>query len=146
MPKTIDRSVLQNLQLQSEQTLSFVRSHVLGIDYGEKFSGLAWLKEGVIFPIKVVPTQELAFNILKISAEKSIEHLVFGLPISGDNSENHICAKIRKFSDQFKSNFIVDFVNERASTQNVLTNNTGRKDDLAAAQILEFWGQQKTKK
>ncbi|PID70708.1 hypothetical protein CSB37_01330 [bacterium DOLZORAL124_38_8] len=113
---------------------------LLGIDYGEKYCGLAWSPDGVVvFPLRVVPRAETATEIERILNEKQIQTLVFGLPLGSKNEENHICAQVRAFADLFKqSGRTIHFQNEQFSSQAVM-GTANRIDHWAAAKILEYW-------
>jgi len=145
MPKKIDPNILANLSLETERRPDQSKiSNVLGVDYGEKFSGLAWVQEGVVFPLVVVPTLELLGEIKQTVAKKSIQQIVLGLPIGGQGEENHVCEQIRAFGTSLTGQGLsVEYINERFSTQNTISSDDERRDDLAAAQILEFWLAQK---
>jgi RNase H-fold protein (predicted Holliday junction resolvase) len=115
----------------------------LSVDYGTKFSGLAWSPDGTIsFPLSVVQSHDLVGQVQQLIRTKKITHLVIGLPVSGDGSENEVCAVIRKFAQGFVSIVpSVELINERSSSQ--LAALPGKKldrhDDLAALKILEFY-------
>ena len=141
-----DPKILQNLKVQTEENPRIFLEHdVLAVDYGEKFCGLAWTQEGVVFPVGVFSNGEIISAVVKKSAEKSIKNILLGLPISNDGSENHVCAQIRELGVVLeKKGFFIEYVNERFSSQNTISpNKDDRIDDLAAAQILEFWLRQK---
>lgn len=144
MKKSLQNQLL-NLEVQNTFSQEKKKSPAIGIDYGEKFSGISWTPDGiVVLPLEICPTETLKKRIKNISQEKNIKTLVFGLPVSSDGSENHICKAIRTFGTPFEAqNFKVFYVNERYSSQNSLSPENDRVDDLAAAQILEFWIAQK---
>lgn len=140
----IDPKILQNLELQSQEKRedSVKKPSLLGIDYGEKLSGIAISPDGICaFPLKIVKTETLASSMLTLLEEKKIKKIIFGLPLSSDNYENKVCLAIRKFAKKFeKESYEVIFQNERFSSQNTFSRKKGERiDDLAAAKILEFY-------
>lgn len=141
------RNSLENLKLSQANeilfsTLSSESTPILAVDYGEKYSGLAISHEGICaLPISTIPTEDLHEYLRLLLKEKKIKQLIFGLPISGDGQEKGLCEVIRKFAKGFETLTEVHFINERGSTQNTISPkyDLQRKDDLAAAQILEFF-------
>lgn len=144
MKKTNLKAFLANAAAKADRgssTQDPEKFPVLAIDYGEKFCGLAWSLDGsVALPIEVVSTTEAKATIVQICGEKKIKTLIFGLPISGDGSENHICAQIRSFAYGVSYLGSIEFINERGSSQGMqLSKKSERIDDLAAVNILEYW-------
>lgn len=147
---------LLDLQLQKEhqaQKSSFFP--ILAVDYGEKYSGLSISGDGVLaLPLEVVATEKLDVRIQEIIRANDILFLVFGLPFSSDNSENHVCDQIRTFAKKLEKTQMqhpclkhipeIFFVNERHSSRVITSKKTsGRIDDLAAVNILEYFWQSK---
>ena len=139
------KAFLKNLETTKAFDTSVKLSHetktsILAIDYGESKSGLAWSPDGVCaIPLEVVLTKDLLKKIQDLITQKNIKRLLFGLPISGDGQEQGLCLEIRTFAKNFAS-LKTHFINERSSSQAVLLpKNLSRIDDLAAAQILEYF-------
>ena len=110
------------------------------IDYGEKYCGLAYSPNGVnVFPVKIVSPEVLETALQTLIEEKNIEGFVLGLPLSTDGTENRLCAQVKQLARRLKRQFDlpIEFVDERFSSKSVT--GTGRIDDLAAAQILEYY-------
>jgi len=142
MKKKIDKQILKNLELENQfHSVDNKKNQiVLSLDYGEKFCGLAWSPDGfMIFPIGVISTENIIGEMQTIIKNRKVSHLILGLPISSDGGENEICQKIRQLGDKFKSLLPVEFVNERFSSQSVISSENDRIDDLAAAKILQFY-------
>ncbi len=138
--KKIDPKILQNLEQENQAVKQHVSQVVLALDYGEKFCGLAWTPDGImVFPLGVFATEQITGEMQKIIQNKKVEKLILGLPISSDGGENEVCKKIRSFSKKFEGLLPFEFINERFSSQKVITSDKERIDDLAAAQILEFY-------
>jgi len=132
---------LQDLEVQNDGKRE---SHgnfqnTLGVDFGEKFCGLAFSPDGIcVLPLAVIPTKDLENKIRQIVTEKHIRKIIFGLPFLPDGKENRICPIIRKFAGKFESLATIGFVNERFSSKTVYGKGEERIDDLAAIRILEF--------
>jgi len=139
--KKINSQFLKNLELQNElQPQIVIQENILALDYGQKFCGLAFLENGVVLPLGVVPRDEILAVIQREITIRNIKKIIIGLPISDNGSENEICAEIRKFSENLETLVPFEFINERFSSQNtVFSEKNERIDDLAAAQILEFY-------
>jgi RNase H-fold protein (predicted Holliday junction resolvase) len=149
MKKTL-KKILQNLETETQHERTASGSEkiapILAVDYGEKFTGIAWSPDGIVsLALDVFLTRNIIQTIGKFIVEKNIKQVVIGLPLSDSGEENENCKTIRSLEKQIKTP--VTFVNERASTQMThgysRRKDTPRKDDLAAAQILEFWLQQR---
>jgi putative transcription antitermination factor YqgF len=154
---------LLDLQVQQEEDEiqpSFF-TPVLAIDFGEKFSGLALSRDGLLaLPLEVTQTKDLLQIIPEVLCREKILYLIFGLPLSSDNSENHVCQKVRKFAKKLEKSLHIlhnlekipqipqiFFINERHSSQVIVsTKNKERVDDLAAVKILEYFWQSKKHK
>lgn len=146
MNKKVSREQLLNLAVQQERTSKVApikAASVLALDYGEKFCGLAIAPDGVtVLPAAVVQTEKIDSALQSLLTDYQVKTLVIGLPLSSDGTENHICQQIRAFSADIASrhkNLDIELVNERFSSQAVLSPNKDRIDDLAAMQILEFY-------
>lgn len=147
--KKIDPKALQDLELrqkhasQAEQT-----GPLLGIDVGAKHCGLAWSPDGaVVLSLGVVDRGDLIKKMDVVVKEKSIEQLIFGLPIDGKGEENQLCLEIRKLGRRWESHLDVHYVNERYSSKTVLgVTGKERRDDLSAMQIVEYFMQRTSSK
>ncbi len=146
--KKIDPRTLKNLELQNENSAKVGKSGpVLALDYGSKFCGLAFSPDGVCtLAGDVFPATDIVSEIQKMVDEKGIKKIVVGLPISGDGTENKMCAEIRSFVDTLHCNVStpIEFINERFSSQDVIISRkekdkNDRVDDLAAMRILQFY-------
>ncbi|MDH3324531.1 MAG: RuvX/YqgF family protein [Candidatus Peregrinibacteria bacterium] len=138
--KKIDPKALKNLEVENTAVRKHLGEKVLALDYGEKFCGLAWSPDGVVvLPVGVFSLNEILGEIIKVLNEKQIDLVIVGLPVSSDGSENEVCGMIRKFVEKLEPVAKVELVNERFSSQRVLSSDKDRIDDLAAARILEYY-------
>jgi len=113
---------------------------LLGIDYGEKFTGLAFSPDSIIaLPVKVIATENILQEVKDIVEQKNCSKIIMGLPISSDGSENHICEQIRSTANLLERFAPIEFINERYSSQDAGGPKNKRMDDVAAAKILEYY-------
>ena len=139
--KKVNHQWLKDLEAQNDDQRNpgSALCNVLGVDFGEKFCGLAFSPDGIcIVPLEVVPTADIETAIRQVVRKKNIQTVIFGLPYLPDGKENRICPVIRKFSEKIKPLATVEFVNERFSSKTVHGKGAERIDDLAAIRILEF--------
>jgi putative Holliday junction resolvase len=106
----------------------------LAIDYGRKRIGIATVFFSSIINNKgwkkVVP------QIEKIIEQKSIDTLVFGLPLNVDGTESIMSAEVREFARRF--NIKKEFIDERYTSLEALElHNKEFIDDISAKIILE---------
>ena len=92
--------------------------NVLGVDYGRKNIGLAWLQEDldVVLPYGVVHSLE---DLVKLIKTEKIDKVVFGLPLTLEEmEENPNTRRIRKFANEVKdkTKVKIDFADERLTT------------------------------
>ncbi len=146
MVKKLSKREQLNLEIQNQERMSVSQTHILSVDYGTKFTGLAFSPDGmVILPLQVVRTSELDTVLSHVVPAREIQHLLFGLPLSVSGKENTLCLKIRKIAESYAQKYGVEghFVNEQYSSKAFENNTETRIDDLAAAKILEFYLSQK---
>lgn len=98
--------------------------NILGIDYGKKNIGLAWLQTGldIILPFGLVQEktrQNQIEKLTKIIKEENIDKVIFGLPLTlEDMSENENTKRIKSFAEDLykKTNVKFEFADERLTT------------------------------
>lgn len=120
--------------------------NILGVDYGKKRIGLAWLQIGldIILPYGLVQekTRELQLSKLaKIIKEENIDKIVFGFPLTlEDMTENQNTDRIKKFAKDLhlltKKEF--EFVDERLTTAEArMMDGDASLDEKSAMLILK---------
>ena len=58
------------------------KATLLGVDLGERKTGLAWVgRGGIIEPLDVIPTAELERHLRRHIAELEVDKLIYGLPL-----------------------------------------------------------------
>ena len=119
--------------------------NIIGIDYGERFIGLAIKKKSLNtpYPLKILDSKEvdILVEIKKVLNDNEIEEIVIGYPIGLNNHET----RMTKVVDEFISNDLskicelpVITIDERM-TSKLIDDNTERADDLAAVEILNSY-------
>ena len=112
--------------------------NILGVDYGSKRIGLAWMQSGldVVLPFGLVESIEQLIKLVK--AEK-IDKVIFGLPFGlEDMGENENTKRIRKFAVEVKkeTGAEVDFADERLTTCEAENMGGGVSLDEKAAMLI----------
>lgn len=120
----------------------------LGIDYGEKFIGLALAdtESNVSMPLEIIRNHtesESIDKLIKLISEYKIDKVIVGKPHWHDDSQIKV---IEKFVDKFmaKIEVDIDFVDESLTTKMVdnlpgVQPNNSRVDDLSAMIILQAY-------
>ena len=119
-------------------------NNLLGIDFGERFIGLAIKKHDVSIPYahKIIDTKftNLLNELTNIAKEESITKIIIGYPKGLMNKETRMSKLVNNFIDnELKNNFDIPVVkvDERLTSKIINNNSDKRDDDLSAVQILE---------
>tara|TARA_B100000475_G_C14787446_1_gene226133 strand:- start:57 stop:434 length:378 start_codon:yes stop_codon:yes gene_type:complete len=119
--------------------------NIIGIDYGERFIGLAIKKKllNTPYPLKILDSKEvdILVEIEKVLHDNEIEEIVIGYPIGLNNHETRMTKVVDKFISNDLSKICelpVVTVDERM-TSKLINHNTERTDDLAAVEILNSY-------
>ncbi|MEI0518599.1 Holliday junction resolvase RuvX [Brachyspira murdochii] len=125
---------------------------VLGVDFGRKKTGTAFMDMNIKIPFPLLIIEEsnarkVKRALMDIIEEKNIDTVVFGLPLSDEGKESEWCSEIRRFSDFLLKSVKVNvvFVDEYGTSKEADYILRGRKknvkkkanDLIAAALILE---------
>ncbi|ACN83188.1 Holliday junction resolvase RuvX [Brachyspira hyodysenteriae] len=125
---------------------------VLGIDFGRKKTGTAFMDMDIKipFPCRLIEesnARKVKRALMDIIEEKNIDTVVFGLPLSDEGKESDWCAEIRRFSEFLLKSVKVDivFVDEYGTSKEADFILRGKKkkvknkanDLIAATLILE---------
>ncbi|OGH83236.1 MAG: hypothetical protein A2373_01630 [Candidatus Magasanikbacteria bacterium RIFOXYB1_FULL_40_15] len=109
----------------------------LGIDYGKKRIGLAWVQEGldVVLPFGVVKDID---ELAKLIKKEKIDKIVVGLPIGLDGKENENTRRVKKFADELKNkiNLPIEFEDERFSSRQADSMGGDVSRDEKAAMVI----------
>ena len=119
--------------------------NIIGIDYGERFIGLAIKKKllNTPYPLKILDSKEvdILVEIEKVLHANEIEEIVIGYPIGLNNHETRMTKVVDKFITKDLSKICelpVIKVDERM-TSKLINDNNERSDDLAALEILNSY-------
>ena len=119
--------------------------NIIGIDYGERFIGLAIKKKllNTPYPLKILDSKEvdILVEIEKVLHDNEIEEIVIGYPIGLNNHETRMTKVVDKFITKDLSKICelpVIKVDERM-TSKLIKDNSERTDDLAAVEILNSY-------
>lgn len=125
---------------------------VLGVDFGKKRTGTAYMdmEIKIPFPCKLIEesnARKVKMDLINIIEEKKIDTVIFGLPLSDDGKENEWCFEIRKFADFLLKSVKVEiiFIDEYGTSKDAEYILRGKKksvkkksnDLIAATLILE---------
>lgn len=122
--------------------------NILGIDYGEARTGLAWASDEVrlALPLEVVPSQDiqkLIYRITEVVDEKQINLVIVGLPLNLASEDSIQTGKVRDFVRLLKECITVSVtvVDERFTSQLASRYlEKGQSVDVESARILvEEW-------
>ena len=116
--------------------------NILGVDYGKKRIGLAWMQTGldIILPYGLVDSLD---QLVKLIKKEKIDKVIFGLPLGLENmEENENTKRIRKFAEELKkqTEVEVDFADERLTTAEAMEmGGEVSLDEKAAMLILQTY-------
>ena len=125
---------------------------VLGVDFGKKRTGTAYMdmEIKIPFPCELIEesnARKVKMALINIIEEKKIDTVIFGLPLSDDGKENEWCFEIRRFADFLLKSVKVDivFIDEYGTSKDAEFILRGKKisvkkksnDLIAATLILE---------
>lgn len=125
---------------------------VLGVDFGKKRTGTAYMdmEIKIPFPCKLIEesnARKVKRALMNIIEEKKIDTVIFGLPLSDDGKENEWCFEIRRFADFLLKSVKVEivFIDEYGTSKDAEYILRGKKksvkkksnDLIAATLILE---------
>ena len=113
--------------------------HIIALDIGLRKTGVAFADSESQVPVALDTLQhadldELAQKLPALIEERSIEHLVLGLPLLPTGAEGHQSEMVRAFAGQYLEGVIPhSFIDERYTTPREKTHDG---DSAAALAIL----------
>ena len=119
--------------------------NIIGIDYGERFIGLAIKKKllNTPYPLKILDSKEvdILVEIEKVLHDNEIEEIVIGYPIGLNNHETRMTKVVDKFITKDLSKICeLPFIKvDERMTSKLINDNNERSDDLAALEILNSY-------
>lgn len=119
-------------------------NNLLGIDYGERYIGLAIKKDNLSVPYAHKVIDKTKSNLIKelekTIDEENITKIIIGNPIGLNNNESRMSKLVDQFiNSELSTNFNIPIIkiDERFTSKILSKNNTKRNDDLSAVKILE---------
>ena len=120
-------------------------NNLLGIDYGERYIGIAIKHEEVNIPYghKIIDTKNNDINkeLEVIIKDKKINKIVIGYPIGLNTNKTRMSNTVDKFIENIlqKYNIPIEKIDERMTSKLINSSKNTRVDDLSAVQILETY-------
>ncbi len=119
-------------------------NNLLGIDFGERFIGLAIKKHNISIPYahKIIDTKftNLITELTNITKKERITKIIVGYPKGLTNKQTRMSNLVNDFIDnELKNNFDIPVVkvDERLTSKAIKNASNKRIDDLSAVKILE---------
>ena len=119
-------------------------NNLLGIDFGERFIGLAIKKHNISIPYahKIIDTKftDLITELTNITKKERITKIIVGYPKGLTNKQTRMSNLVNDFIDsELKNNFDIPVVkvDERLTSKAIKNASNKRIDDLSAVKILE---------
>lgn len=119
-------------------------SDILGIDFGSKYIGVARgsVEAGIAQPYAVWENDsEFISKLSELVVSGCVDTVVLGLPLTISGDESAQAKRTRKFGTKLEDNLAVTVIYQGESATSIAVNqksqNNGRKDDRAAALILQ---------
>lgn len=123
---------------------------ILGVDFGKKRTGTAYMDMEIKIPfpcelIEESSARKIKRALMNIIEEKKIDTVVFGLPLSDDGKENEWCFEIRRFAEFLLKSVKVNivFIDEYGTSKEAEYILRGKKkrikkknNDLVAATLI----------
>jgi putative Holliday junction resolvase len=111
---------------------------ILALDIGKRRSGVAIYDEavGMPFPLDTIAhrsTKELVTKVAELCSERSVVHIVVGLPLLLSGEEGEQAAFVRSVSQALEALAPISFLDERYSTPAIRESDP---DAAAACSIL----------
>ena len=121
-------------------------NNLLGIDYGERFIGLAIKKSDISIPYahKIIDTKKtkLIYELKETIENEDINKIVIGYPIGLNNNPSRMSKLVDNFiENDLNTNFDIPVkkVDERLTSKIINSNSDKRYDDLSAVKLLETY-------
>jgi putative holliday junction resolvase len=92
--------------MTEEKASKYNNKFVVGVDFGNATTGLAFGKNGVVTPVRSVMSKDKMFavqQILRLVKENKASAVVVGLPLSIDGKETRQSTEIRGFAKILKT-------------------------------------------
>ena len=121
-------------------------NNLLGIDFGERFIGIAIKKSNVSIPyahkIIDIKNTDLISELKKTVEKEGITKIIIGYPIGLNNTPSRMSKLVDNFiENDLKVHFElpINKVDERLTSKIIDINSDKRHDDLSAVKLLETY-------
>ncbi|MFH0857862.1 MAG: Holliday junction resolvase RuvX [Candidatus Magasanikbacteria bacterium] len=121
--------------------------NILGIDFGQKRVGLAWVQEGIdiVFPYGKIEEQDrkkAVEKIVDLVKKEHIDKIIIGLPLGLNGEENENTKRIRAFATELEGMVSAEIIfGDERFTSHQADNTLGdaSRDEKSAMIILESY-------
>ncbi len=126
-----------------------VAGGILGIDYGASRIGLAFGRDGIVAPLRVISGRDslsAITDILRLAKDYKASKIIIGLPLSASGKETPESMEVRKFAKllRARTQIPVLFINELYSSKEAfpmmlnagISQKSRREDDQFSATII----------
>ena len=121
--------------------------NILGVDYGEKRVGIAWVQEGldVVLPYGVIEStndEEKKSKLSELVKEEGINKIILGLPKPLEGGQSDHVDHIRRFGEELEgmAGVSVEFIDEKfTSKQADHMGGDASRDEKAAMIMLQSY-------
>ncbi len=121
--------------------------NLLGIDYGKKRIGLAWMQDGldVVLPFGTISNEQRTTNneqLLRTIKEEKIDKVVIGFPLKNDGEDTDSTDDVRAFVENLQKelHIPIEIIDERFTTaQAKQMGGEASLDEKAAMLILQSY-------
>lgn len=116
--------------------------NILGIDFGQKRLGLAWMQVGldIILPYGIVAHEEWKNTLVNLIQEEGIQKVVIGNPLGMNGEDTENTNRVRAFGEELHAltSVPVEYYDERFSSQQAdAMGGDATRDEKSAMVILE---------
>ncbi len=116
--------------------------NILGVDFGQKRIGLAWVQEGLdlILPYGVIQHEKWQEDFPKLIQEEKIQKVVIGNPLGMSGEHNENTKRVQVFADELEAlvQLPVELYDERFSSKQAdAMGGDASRDEKSAMVILE---------
>lgn len=118
--------------------------NILGIDYGQKRIGLAWVQDGLdlILPYGVIQYNSWNKELPTLIKEERIQKVVIGNPLGMNGEDTENTKRVQKFAKELHvlCQIPVEFFDERFTSQQAdAMGGDATRDEKSAMVILESY-------
>src|SRR3989344_3425732 len=115
--------------------------NILGVDFGKKRIGLAWVDTAIGAPLPYCIVQN-STELADLIQKERIQKVVIGLPVGLDGKENENTKIVRRFAEELRQAITapIELIDERfTSAQADRMGGDASRDEKAAMLILQTY-------